>query len=140
MSTASVNEVRLIGNLGADPEFKTTPSGGVATLSLATTYRRGETEKTEWHRVVLWKAAAERAEKYLRKGASVYVQGRLQTRRWTDAQGVDRWITEVVGEHFQMLGSKKGDVSDSQQSSTPPKAAVPDPSDDDLERDDSIPF
>lgn len=145
MSTASVNEVRLIGNLGADPDFNTTGSGKpVATLSLATTYRRGEVEKTEWHRVVLWNGLAERAEKQLRKGGSIWVSGRLATRRWTDNNGIERWSTEVVAEHYQMLGPKKAGpddastASDSSHSTEPQKAREPAPSDADF--DDQIPF
>lgn len=146
MSTASVNEVRLIGNLGGDPEFNTTTSGkSVATFSLATTYRRGEVEKTEWHRVVLWRALAERAEKQLRKGASIWVSGRLATRRWTDNNGVERWSTEVIAEHYQMLGPKKVSPDDASASGGPsrtteqPKVGGPAPSDADFE-DDTIPF
>lgn len=109
MSTASVNEVRLVGNLGSDPEVRAVGQGiQVATISIATTYHRGEDEFTEWHRVVLWKHLAERAQKYLRKGSSVYIAGRLATRKWKDEQGNDRYTTEVVAESMQMLGSRQG--------------------------------
>jgi len=105
MSNASVNEVRLVGNLGNDPEVRTVGQGiQVATISIATTYHRGEDEFTEWHRVVLWKHLAERAQKYLRKGSSVYIAGRLATRKWQDEKGVDRYTTEIVAESMQMLG------------------------------------
>ncbi|WP_076999120.1 single-stranded DNA-binding protein [Variovorax sp. KK3] len=109
MSTAFVNEVRLIGNLGASPEYRLTGTGTpVASMQVATTYRSGtDKEHTEWHRVVLWKSLAERANKFLRKGSPVYIAGRLQTRQYTDKDGVERWTTEVVAEQMQMLGPKK---------------------------------
>ena len=114
----SVNKVILIGNLGADPEVRSMPSGDrVCNLSLATNETwtdrdSGERrERTEWHRVVLFdQKLVEVAEKYLRKGAKVYVEGQLQTRKWTDQQGQDRYSTEVVLRRFnstlQMLDSR----------------------------------
>ena len=116
----SVNKVILIGNLGKDPEIRTLNSGDrVANLRIATseTWRdkmSGERkEKTEWHRVVIFnKNLAEVAEKYLRKGAKVYVEGQLQTRKWTDKDGVEKYSTEVVLQNFNgtltMLGGRPG--------------------------------
>ena len=105
----SVNKVILIGNLGADPEIRTLPSGErVANLRVATSEswrdrNSGERkEKTEWHRVVIFNDnLAKVAENYLRKGAKVYVEGQLQTRKWTDQQGQDRYTTEVVLQKFR---------------------------------------
>ena len=105
----SVNKVILIGNLGADPEIRTLNSGDrVANLRIATseTWRDKQSgerkEKTEWHRVVIFnKNLAEVAEKYLRKGAKVYVEGQLQTRKWTDKDGAEKYSTEIVLQNFR---------------------------------------
>ena len=107
-----VNKVILVGNLGADPETRFTASGtAVCNLRLATTRqwndREGQRqEDTEWHRVVLFGKVAEIAGEYLRKGSQIYLEGRLQTRKWQDQNGQDRWTTEIVGEDMQMLGSR----------------------------------
>jgi single-strand DNA-binding protein len=109
---ASLNKVMLIGNLGKDPEVRYTTSGqAVASFSLATSEkfknRNGEMEeRTEWHNVVLWGRQAEIAGEYLSKGKTVYIEGRLQTRKWQDKDGRDRWTTEIVGDRMQMIGSK----------------------------------
>lgn len=110
---ASVNKVILIGNLGADPEMRYTPAGdAVATLRLATTdtwkdKQTGEKkEATEWHRVVLWRKLGEIAGQYLKKGAQVYIEGSLKTRKWQDKDGQDRYTTEIVGDTMKMLGSR----------------------------------
>lgn len=109
---ASLNKVMLIGNLGRDPEVRYTPGGtAVASFPLATSEKfknkNGEfEEKTEWHNVVLWGRQAEIAGEYLAKGRTVFIEGRLQTRKWQDKDGRDRWTTEVVGERMQMLGGK----------------------------------
>ncbi len=107
-----VNKVILVGHLGADPEFKQS-DGGIARalLSVATSHsvKEGEgwRDETDWHRVVLFSRLAEVARDYLRKGSQVYIEGRLQTRKWQDQQtGQDRYITEVVGQELQMLGPK----------------------------------
>lgn len=112
---SSVNKVILIGNLGADPEVRYTPSGAaVCTISLATTrnWKNRETqerqEETEWHRVVFYDRLAEVAGEYLAKGRPVYVEGRLKTRKWQDKEGVDRYTTEVIAEQMQLLGSRDG--------------------------------
>jgi single-strand DNA-binding protein len=111
---ASVNKVILIGNLGRDPETRYTTGGDAVTnLRLATTEtwkdKSGEKqEKTEWHTVVLFGRQAEIAGEYLKKGRSVYIEGRLQTRKYTDKEGVEKYSTEVVGDRMQLLGSREG--------------------------------
>jgi len=110
---AGVNKVIIIGNLGRDPEIKYTQSNvPVANFSVATSEswkdkNSGEwQEKTEWHRVVAWRHLAERAEKYLRKGKQVYVEGRLETRKWTGNDGQDRYTTEIIANQLMMLGRR----------------------------------
>lgn len=110
---ASLNKVMLIGNLGKDPEVRYTTSGqAVASFSIATTEKfknkqSGEwDEKTEWHRITLWGKQAEIAGEYLAKGKTVYIEGRLQTRKWTDRDGNERYTTEIIGDRMQMLGGK----------------------------------
>lgn len=109
---ASLNKVMLIGNLGKDPEVRYTASGtAVASFSLATSEKfknkSGEwEEKTEWHNVTLWARLAEIAGEYLSKGKTVYIEGRLQTRKWQDRDGKDRYTTEIVGEKMQMLSGR----------------------------------
>jgi single-strand DNA-binding protein len=111
---ASVNKVILIGNLGRDPETRYMPDGGAITnISVATTDvwkdKQGEKqEKTEWHRVAFFGKLAEIAGEYLKKGSQVYVEGRLQTRKWQDKEGVDKYTTEIVADRMQMLGSRQG--------------------------------
>ena len=111
---ASVNKVILIGNLGRDPETRYMPDGGAITnISVATTDvwkdKNGEKqEKTEWHRVAFFGKLAEIAGEYLKKGSQVYVEGRLQTRKWQDKEGVDKYTTEVIADRMQMLGSRQG--------------------------------
>ncbi|MDN3557197.1 single-stranded DNA-binding protein [Halomonas maura] len=110
-----VNKVILIGNLGQDPEVRFTPSGtAVANLNLATTdtwtdRQSGQRqERTEWHRVVMFNKLAEISQQYLRKGSRVYVEGRLQTRKWQDQNGQDKYSTEIVANDMQMLDSRSG--------------------------------
>ncbi len=110
-----LNKVTLIGNLGADPEVRYMPTGGAVTnISLATTRRwkdkqTGERrDATEWHRIVFFNRLAEVVGEYLRKGSQVYVEGRLQTRKWQDQSGQDRYTTEIVASEMQMLGSRAG--------------------------------
>ena len=111
---ASVNKVIIIGNLGRDPETRYMPEGGAITnISVATTEKwkdkNGETqEKTEWHRVAFFGKLAEIAGEYLKKGSQVYVEGRLQTRKWQDKDGQDKYMTEIVANQMQMLGSRQG--------------------------------
>jgi single-strand DNA-binding protein len=110
---ASVNKVILIGNLGKDPEVRYMPSGkAVANVTLATSdswkdKNTGEKqERTEWHNVVFYSPLAEIAGQYLRKGSSVFVEGRLQTRKWQDKNGQDRYTTEIIANEMKMLGSR----------------------------------
>jgi len=110
-----VNKAILVGNLGADPETRYTAGGSAVTnLRLATTdswrdKQSGEQqERTEWHRVVFFGRLAEIAAEYLRKGSQIYVEGRIQTRKWQGQDGQDRWTTEIVGNEMQMLGSRGG--------------------------------
>ena len=112
---ASINKVIIIGNLGRDPEVRYTPSGAaVCNVSVATTRNwknrdSGEKqEETEWHRVVFYDRLAEIAGEYLKKGSQVYVEGRLQTRKWQDKDGNDKYSTEIVANQMQMLGSRPG--------------------------------
>ena len=111
---ASVNKVILIGNLGRDPETRYTTGGDAVTnLRIATTEtwkdKSGEKqEKTEWHTVVLFGRQAEVAGEYLKKGRPVYIEGRLQTRKYTDKEGVEKYSTEVVGDRMQLLGGREG--------------------------------
>lgn len=120
---SSLNKVMLIGRLGKDPEVRFTASGtAVCSFSLATgekfKNKAGEwEERTEWHNVQLWARLAEIAGEYLEKGSLVYIEGRLQTRKWQDKEGADRYTTEVVGERMQMLGSKSDRSSGSAGSS-----------------------
>ena len=114
---AGVNKVILIGNLGRDPEVKYTQSNvPVANISVATTdswkdKNSGEwQEKTEWHRVVLWRHLAERAERYLKKGKQVYVEGKLETRKWTGQDGNDSYSTEVIAIGVMILGRRDEDA------------------------------
>lgn len=140
-----INKVILVGNLGQDPEVKYMPSGqAVANISIATTEswkdkQSGEkVEKTEWHRIVFFKRLAEIAGEYLRKGSQVYVEGRLQTRKWQDQSGNDRYTTEIVANEMQMLGGKGSDGGAITQSSQPQAAAPQSGSQDDFV--DDIPF
>ena len=111
---ASVNKVILLGNLGRDPETRYTTGGdAVTTLNIATSEqwkdKSGEKqERTEWHRVVLFARLAEIAGEYLKKGRSVYIEGRLQTRKYTDKDGVEKYSTEIVGDRMQLLGGREG--------------------------------
>ena len=115
MAARGINKVILIGNLGQDPDTRYMPSGGAVTnLRVATNEswkdkQTGEQkEKTEWHNVAMFGRLAEIAAEYLRKGSQVYVEGRLQTRKWQDRDGNDRYTTEVVANEMQMLGGRGG--------------------------------
>lgn len=110
---ASVNKVILVGNLGRDPETRYMPNGeAVTNIALATTEswkdkNSGEKkEQTEWHRVTFYRGLAEVAGQYLKKGSSIYIEGRLQTRKWTDKDGVERYTTEIIADEMKMLGAK----------------------------------
>ncbi len=119
---ASVNKVIIIGNLGKDPEMKYMPSGdAICNFSVATTDswkdKNGEKqEKTEWHRISMFGKLAEIAGKYLKKGSQVYIEGRLQTRKWQDKEGKDQYTTEIVADRMQMLGARSGEGRSSESS------------------------
>ena len=148
---ASVNKVILIGNLGADVETRYLPSGdAVANIRLATTDRykdkaSGEMkELTEWHRVSFFGRLAEIATEYLKKGSSVYIEGKIRTRKWTDQAGVEKYSTDIVADQMQMLG---GRAEGSQQAKPEKKQQAPAPAGDQYsgskgfdEMDDDIPF
>jgi single-strand DNA-binding protein len=142
-----VNKVILIGNLGRDPEVRYTPSGlAVANITIATSEswkdkQSGENvERTEWHRVVMYQRLAEIAGEYIRKGSKVYIEGRLQTRKWQDkTTGQDRYTTEIIADTMQMLDSKGGSQSDApayeksaSSAAAPQTAPVMDTFDDDI--------
>jgi single-strand DNA-binding protein len=124
---AGVNKVILVGNLGKDPEVRHLENGAVvANFSMATseTYKdkNGERQtQTEWHNIVLWRGLAEIAEKYLRKGNQIYIEGKLRTRSWDDKEGVTRYTTEIVGDQMTMLGSKTDNNSGGGSSSSDQK-------------------
>jgi single-strand DNA-binding protein len=111
---ASVNKVILVGNIGRDPEMRYMPSGdALASFSVATTDnwkdKNGQKqERTEWHRISMFGKLAEIAGEYLKKGSSVYIEGRLQTRKWQDKEGNERQTTEIVADRMQMLGGRSG--------------------------------
>ncbi|MFT5542058.1 MAG: single-strand DNA-binding protein [Glaciecola sp.] len=112
MASRGVNKVILVGNLGNDPEVRYMPNGNaVANLSIATSEswkdQQGQLqEKTEWHKVTMYRRLAEIAGEYLKKGSQIYLEGKLQTRKWQDQQGNDRYTTEVIADQLQMLGGK----------------------------------
>lgn len=114
---ASVNKVILIGNLGKDPETRYMSNGDAVTnITLATTDtwkdKNGEKqEKTEWHRVTFYRKLAEIAGEYLKKGRSVYIEGRLETRKWTDKAGIERYTTDIIASDMKMLGNRPGSGS-----------------------------
>lgn len=125
---ASVNKVLLIGNLGKDPETRYMSNGDAVTnITLATTETwkdkstGAKNEKTEWHRVTFYRKLAEIAGEYLKKGKSVYIEGKLETRKWTDKSGADRYTTEIIANEMKMLGSgfdaSKGDETESKPAS-----------------------
>ncbi len=132
----SVNKVILVGNLGRDAELRYTPGGAaVATLNMATTevYKDREGQKkedTQWHRVVLWGKTAESLQDYLTKGKQIYVEGRLQTRKWKDKEGNDKYTTEIRGDKVVLLGgggqgsraSNRGDAMDHSEGPVTPDA------------------
>ncbi len=122
---ASLNRVVIMGNLGQDPELRYTQGQTpVCTLSVATTdYRTSQDgqkqEFTEWHRVVVWSKQAENCAKYLAKGRSVLVEGRLQTRSWEDKQGQKKYVTEIVAQNVQFIGGQRDRAAGAQQTDRP---------------------
>ena len=142
---AGVNKVILVGNLGKDPEVRHLDSGvAVANFSLATTEsynnKQGErVSQTEWHNIVLWRGLADIAEKYLKKGNSVYIEGKIHTRKWEDKEGSTRYSTDIIADKMTMLGSRNSssdsqDINDVGETSTSKenKHTVDDSPDDDL--------
>lgn len=155
MASRGVNKVILVGNLGQDPEIRYMPNGGaVANITLATSesWRDKATgeqkEKTEWHRVVLFGKLAEVAGEYLKKGSQIYIEGKLNTRKWTDQAGVEKYTTEVhvnVGGTMQMLGGKAEGGKPAQsgaQQSRPAQQSQPATQNNEppMDFDDDIPF
>ena len=159
MASRGVNKVILVGNLGQDPEVRYLPNGGaVANITLATSEswrdkQSGETkEKTEWHRVVLFGKLAEVAGEYLRKGSQIYIEGKLNTRKWTDQAGVEKYTTEIhvnVGGTMQMLGGKQdgasqggghGNKQQQQGRQAQQSQSAPPQNDPPMDFDDDIPF
>lgn len=143
---ASVNKVIVVGNVGKDPEVRYMPSGdAVANISVATTdrYKDKQTgdmrENTEWHRIAFFGKLAEIVGQYIKKGSQIYVEGRLRTRKWTDASGVEKYSTEIVAESMQMLGGKPSGGSDSGESYSKAQQA-PAPEGGLAAMDDDIPF
>ena len=147
---ASVNKVILVGNLGRDPEVRYMASGeAVCNFSIATTDswkdKNGEKqERTEWHNIVMYRRLAEIAGEYLKKGAPVYLEGKLQTRKWQDKDGKDRYTTEILADQMQMLGGRGGDggggqASPQRQQAPAQRQAAPAPSGGNVP-DDDIPF
>lgn len=120
---AGINKVILVGNLGKDPEVRHLEGGAtVANFPLATSesYKDksgNKVEHTEWHNVVVWRGLAEVAEKYLKKGTTIYVEGKLRTRSWEDKEGVKKYTTEIIADSFTMLGSNRRDDNNSSNSS-----------------------
>lgn len=145
---ASVNKAILIGNLGKDPDVRYSPDGSAITnITLATTEtwkdKSGEKqEKTEWHRVAFFGKLAEIAGEYLKKGSQVYVEGRIQTRKWQDKDGQDRYTTEIVADKMQMLGSRTNsfEVTDTPSESRPQQRPAQQQKGGFDDMDDDIPF
>lgn len=140
-----INKVILVGHLGADPEVKYMPSGSAVTnLSVATTeswkdkQSGDKQERTEWHRVAMFGRLAEIAGEYLRKGSQVYIEGRIQTDKWQDKEGKDRYTTKIIANDMQMLGGKGGGGADFNSSSSPASASESSAPPNDF--DDDIPF
>ncbi len=140
-----INKVIIVGNLGNDPDTRYMPSGtAVTNLSVATSRswkdkQSGEQkEHTEWHKVAMFDRLAEIAAEYLRKGSQVYIEGRLQTRKWQDKNGNDRWTTEIVANEMQMLGGRAGSGAPAMNDAPPASAPPPKSGSDDF--DDDIPF
>ena len=142
-----VNKVILVGNLGQKPEMRyTATQAAVANISIATTESWKDKEsgemrdKTEWHRVVYFGKLAEIVEKYLDKGSSVYIEGKLQTRKWQDKSGADRWTTELVGNELTMLGSRAANSNNASMQSNESESPFPQDDSGPGLTDDDIPF
>lgn len=142
----SINKVILVGNVGKDPEVRYLDSGvAVCNFPFATseTYKNRNGEKvttTEWHNIVLWRSLAEVAEKYVKKGSQLYIEGKIRTRSWDDRDGNKRYTTEIIADNMQMLGKRSDDSTDV----TPEDAKQPSETFDDISNDsndaDDLPF
>ena len=127
---AGVNKVILVGNLGKDPEIRHLDNGiAVANFSLATTEsytnKQGErVNQTEWHNIVLWRGLADVAEKYLKKGNSIYVEGKINTRKWEDKEGVTRYSTDIIADKMTMLGSKSDNSNSAAAAVSPAESST----------------
>lgn len=144
---AGINKVILVGNLGKDPEVRYLEGGtAVANFPIATseTYKdrtSGERKtNTEWHNIVLWRGLAEIAEKYLKKGSQIYLEGKLRTRQWQDKDGNNRYTTEIVGDNLQMLGRKDESTSPSVAPTSNPAPATKPEIDSTSNEIDDLPF
>ncbi len=145
---SGVNKVILVGHLGKDPEVRHLENGvNVASFSLATTEtitnKSGERQDlTEWHNIVVWRGLADVAEKYLRKGKLIYVEGKIRTRSWEDKEGIKRYTTEVVADNFTMLGKKDDNSSGPSSSPSAAKSEMPSASEfvNDSDGADDLPF
>ena len=146
MARSGINKVILVGNLGQDPEVKFTAGGAaVTTLSIATSdsWKDKDSgmdkERTEWHRVVLWRRLAEIAGEYLKKGSKVYIEGQLQTRKW-EQEGQTRYTTEIIARDIQFLDSRgSANTSNQEEAATTNEEPAPDVPDSGID-DDDIPF
>lgn len=131
MASKGVNKVILVGNIGQDPEVRYMPNGNaVANLSLATSEswkdQGGQLqERTEWHRLTMYRRLAEIAGEYLKKGSQIYVEGKLQTRKWQDQQGQDKYTTEIIVDQMQMLGGRGGQSEGGFQGQQQQRPAAP---------------
>jgi single-strand DNA-binding protein len=146
---ASVNKVILVGHLGRDAESRYMPNGDAVTnVAVATTETwkdKGSGERkelTEWHRVTFYRKLAEIAKEYLKKGSQVYVEGRLQTRKWTDREGVERYTTEIIADTMQMLGSRNQNAGETARGQSDAESPGHDHTDQERSalHDDAIPF
>ena len=119
--SASINRVTLVGNLGMDPEIRTTQQGkAVGEFSVATSYGMGDKEETEWHKIVVWEKTAEACAKFLKKGSSVYVEGRIKTESY-EKDGVKKYITKIIANEVKFLGGKADGAAPS--AAAPPAGA-----------------
>lgn len=139
---AGINKVILVGNLGKDPEVRTLENGAkVANFTLATSesYKNREGQRvtqTEWHNIVLWRGLADIAERYLRKGNQVYIEGKIKSRSWDDKDGIKRYTTEILGDNLTMLGGRR----DMEESDSAPASTEETSSADKGEEKDDLPF
>lgn len=114
---SGVNKAIILGRLGKDPEIRMTQGGDkIASITLATSFKTKGEETTEWHRISLFKQHAELVEQYCKKGDMLYVEGRIQTRKWTDKDGQEKYSTEIVGSSVSLLGGKKDESREAKQS------------------------